>query len=374
MNPQLRILVVDDQEMSRLLLEDIFAEKYAVTCVASGEECLAAMDEAAYDLILLDAQMPGMSGYDVCRKIRQNPATVRTSVIFVSALDTAEERLSGYEAGADEYITKPLDEDTVVAKVETVLKASMDIKNIENQRQEAMNTAFQAMASSAELGLTVRFLKSSFQCATAKELADQLLETTEQYGVACCIRFNIFGKEYLYNCLPESIEAKVLEKITTKHRILDLGARTIITDKHATLLIKNMPLDRPEDYGRLKDNLIVLVDGAESRCQAFEINEKLAEERQAGIRALAGFAEKKLEEIREIIRHQADLTENVMESINGQLEAAVYRLGLDELEEKALLSSIDEAIASSGEIIQKSCALEARFEEFTAELSKLAVH
>ncbi|WP_018415822.1 response regulator [Teredinibacter turnerae] len=366
------ILIVDDQEMSRVLLQDIFAEKYDVTCLESGEACIEAVQTNSYDLVLLDAHMPGISGYQVCKQLRENPTTASTSIVFVSGLDTVEERLRGYEAGADEYVTKPLDEDTVVARVESVLAERIAVKNIESQRQEAMHTAFQAMASSAELGLTIRFLQASFQCQNEQELAKQLLEATEQYGVACCIRFAFGGEEHLYNCAPESIEAKVLEKITTKHRILDFGARTIITDKHVTLLIKNMPVESPEDYGRLKDNLTVLVDGAEARCVAFEINAKIAQERQAGIRSLAGFADKKLSEIREIILRQSDLTEDVIDEIKEQIEQAVYRLGLDEDEEKALIASVDQAISGASQIIQHSCALEARFEEFTGELHKLA--
>lgn len=365
------ILVVDDEDVMRAYLGEIFAEHYQVTCVETGEQCMASLAEQGYDLVLLDVNLPGVNGYDVCTHIRSTPAIAKTPIVFVSAKDSVEERLKGYEVGADDYITKPLSEDALLEVVDSVLASSLEIKKIEAQSREAMHTAFQAMANSAELGLTVRFLQSSYQCNSISELATQLLETTEQYGVACCLLFKSAKQQFLFNCESDSIEAKVLGKVTNKHRILDFGARTIITDDHVTLLIKNMPLHNPEDHGRIKDNLAVLIDGTEARCKALEVEQLLAEQRKTGLTNLADFAETQLEDIREIIRHQAGLTESVVDSINRQLEEAVFRLGLSENEEKFLMASIDDAISNAGDIIQQSHELKNKFEAFTGELNKL---
>ena len=107
MNQAARILVVDDTAVSRLMLRGILEDKYDVSEAESGEECLAIIDVSIPDLVLLDVDMPGMSGFEVCVALRREIVTAHLPIIFVSGLDTVEERLTGYEAGADEYITKP---------------------------------------------------------------------------------------------------------------------------------------------------------------------------------------------------------------------------------------------------------------------------
>ena len=88
MSRQGRILVVDDTPVNLKLLADLLTAKgYSITTAASGAEALQKIDGAAPDIVLLDVMMPGMSGYDVCRKIRENPATAMLPVVMVTALD-----------------------------------------------------------------------------------------------------------------------------------------------------------------------------------------------------------------------------------------------------------------------------------------------
>jgi CheY-like chemotaxis protein len=98
-----RILVVDDTPVNVRLLSDLLtAKRYVVATAASGPEALEKIDREAPDLVLLDVMMPGMTGYDVCRKLRENPDTSLLPVVMVTALDPAQERVKGLEAGADD--------------------------------------------------------------------------------------------------------------------------------------------------------------------------------------------------------------------------------------------------------------------------------
>ncbi len=101
-----KVLVVDDVPVNVKLLADLLAVKgYAVVTAASGAEALEQIEKEQPGLVLLDVMMPGMSGYDVCRRIRQNAATAMLPVIMVTALDPAQERVKGIEAGADDFLT-----------------------------------------------------------------------------------------------------------------------------------------------------------------------------------------------------------------------------------------------------------------------------
>jgi len=118
-----KILVVDDTPLNVKMLADLLAFKgYQVVTAASGAEGLAKIESEHPDLVLLDVMMPGMNGYEVCQKIRANPATGMLPVVMVTALDPVEERLKGLEAGADDFLSKPVNQPELFARVKSSLR------------------------------------------------------------------------------------------------------------------------------------------------------------------------------------------------------------------------------------------------------------
>src|SRR5437870_12659087 len=103
-----KILVVDDTPQNVKLLGDLLRSRgYEVTTAASGEQALESIAQQPPDLVLLDIMMPGISGYEVCRKIRENPATALLPVVLATSLDPNQERVKGIEAGAGEVPSQP---------------------------------------------------------------------------------------------------------------------------------------------------------------------------------------------------------------------------------------------------------------------------
>ena len=119
-----RILIVDDEPVNRQLLEMMLApEGYVLDSVASGEEALAFVARSATDLILLDVMMPGMDGYFVAQRIKSNAASKHISIIMVSALHDRGAWMRAMSAGAEDFLTKPVDRGELCAHVADLLRA-----------------------------------------------------------------------------------------------------------------------------------------------------------------------------------------------------------------------------------------------------------
>jgi adenylate cyclase len=134
MNSPPKILVVDDTPRNVKLLADLLAVKgYDVVTAASGREALIRLEAEQPDLVLLDVVMPEMSGYEVCRKVRENVATAMLPVVMVTALDPAEERVKGIHAGADDFLTKPINQPELLARVKSLLRIKELHDTVQNQ-------------------------------------------------------------------------------------------------------------------------------------------------------------------------------------------------------------------------------------------------
>lgn len=126
-----RILVVDDQPLNVKLLEaKLTAEYYEVETACDGLKALEKISEVPPDLILLDVMMPGMDGYEVCRRLKDDPELNHIPVVMVTALDGSEDRIRGIDAGADDFLTKPINDVALFARVRSLLRTKLALDEL----------------------------------------------------------------------------------------------------------------------------------------------------------------------------------------------------------------------------------------------------
>lgn len=331
------IMIVDDAADNRVLHRMLLEDQYTVVEAESGEDCLKQIENDVPDLMLLDVNMDGISGYDVCAKLRKQEETANLPIIFVSAMDKPEERLHGYEVGADDYIAKPIDGPKLLERVNLNLASHHEIVSAQQQAKDSMNVALEAMTYSGEIGQLLDVVKESQDIHTFEGIGKKICAAVKDFGLEACCYIN--GAENPFsNCAPDSLEAKVLEKARAmKDRVAHIGVRTIVKSDQITLLIKNMPVDDESRYGRIKDHLAVLVSICDGRILALQARQDVAQQRSKVLGKVIIVTEEKLKNFNEkIIRHD-DEVRDIMSNMIAELESKLFSLGLDEDQEATLM-------------------------------------
>ncbi|MBI4650111.1 response regulator [Candidatus Desantisbacteria bacterium] len=118
-----RILIVDDDpDIRELLSQSLNSDLFEIALAENGEETLRMVGQQKPDLIILDIMMPGIDGLEVCRRLKENPATSNIPVLMLTAKSGVGDKIEGFVTGAEEYITKPFDPMNVEARVATILR------------------------------------------------------------------------------------------------------------------------------------------------------------------------------------------------------------------------------------------------------------
>jgi len=170
-----RILVVDDIEANvRLLEAKLAAEYYGVITAHDGPSALEVAAAEKPDIILLDVMMPGMDGFEVCRRLKDDPSTRHIPVVLVTALDGRADRIAGLEAGADEFLTKPIDDMMLFARVRSLTRLKTVIDELREREASGRRMGVIAGAASRVGGAGGRVLVVDDQPRQAQRIASEL--------------------------------------------------------------------------------------------------------------------------------------------------------------------------------------------------------
>lgn len=264
------VLTIDDDEFIHDIIQEALEDACQVVSIRDGKEALAAFIAMPPDLVICDVEMPGVDGYDVCQSIRATKHGEHVPVLFLSGKDSIEDRLRGFEAGGDDYMTKPFKLPLLVAKVKHLLSLAQQRRELVLNASSASNAAFAAMASMSEMGQLLQVLREINASTDYQMLVDTILSGIGAFGLEGTTRVYTADGPLIYTSKgPASpLDVSVINHMSTMDKIVQFKSRLSISTQRVTILITNLPLDDEDRLGRLRDHLAMLADIADARLSA----------------------------------------------------------------------------------------------------------
>ncbi|MBV1774948.1 response regulator [Burkholderiaceae bacterium DAT-1] len=365
------ILIVDDDPMVSLLLRNELSDQYTVLEADSGETALAVLDREPVNLVILDIVLPGMSGYDACRTIRQSGQDVTLPVIFLSGELALEDRLRAYEAGGDDFVTKPPVAEELKAKLQSLLKVHAERSQLAEQARSAFDVAMTAMTSASETGIVMAGLRQCLCAPHVVALANALISTCGEYGLDACVRVVLADRVLYQNAQGAAtpVEAGILDRLAQGDRIFSFGKQAAFNYDGLTLLIRNMPVDDEGKMGRLRDHLAILAEAGQERRQRL-VADAVNRELMSRHRALYDEAVRVLKEISEQQEHTRRETAVMLDVLISDVEVALAGLGLSVRQEDLVSRLLGGTAYRIGELLTQSLQMQQHLETLQARIQE----
>ena len=368
-----KILVVDDDKISQAFIKRAFANKFAITQAYSGAQALVELEKNHPEVILLDVEMPGLNGYEVCEIIRANPDTTDIPIIFLSARGELRDRMQGFEAGADDYIVKPFQPDMLKAKLKVLIRHQLRRHELSTKVDEAQKTAFHVISSTSDLGQTINFIERSQTVSTFDQLTSAFFVVTRFMDLNCTLMIRSLGGNLFFSSAYNSVnplESELIASLSIEKRYFDFGARTQINFPHISLLIKNMPLDDMERYGRVKDFFPAILAVADAKVAQLCSQQAVARQMEESCVAFSVITGNL-----NLIKSELDLSHKqgikIMRSMMMELDKNLPRMGLVEDQEQYILDRVDQAIEQAHKAISDNKKTNDTFQTMLNDLDDL---
>ncbi|MCO7188942.1 MULTISPECIES: response regulator [unclassified Pseudoalteromonas] len=367
------ILLVDDDEVNHDIAMTMLGETHSYVSAFNGEDALALFSERKYDAVLLDVVMPGMNGYEVCQAIRNASSHNDTPVLFVSSKDCIDDKLEGFKAGGDDYITKPFDADELAFRIERLVKYSNEIDTLKVNCEAAEEVTMTAITSCSELGLCLEFIENTYRCNTLSELSTAILALCQNLNLKASVQLGLLGefRDFSNFGVINPLERELLKKGRESKTVINIEKRSFFNSAYCSLLVKNMPTDDEEKYGRFNDILALVVRGANARLKSLESNVQAIQAKNQGLKELSQIASKDLESIEHIFKHYNESCQELIERFIFDIEESMLTFGFSDAQERTIRETLDGAKDDLQQIQAHSEDMSTTFNDFFIKLDKL---
>lgn len=372
-----RILIVDDSPSELRILMELLKNKYAIVVATSGEQAVDMVkDDPAIELVMLDVMMPSMNGYDTCGQILEHSPNL--PVVFVSGNDSTEEILKGFDVGGVDYLTKPIDTNVVVRKVEVILNERNKIVELQSENKNTSEMVMSVIASAGHLGTVLGFLRAGLKIKSHEGLLGSLFDVFDGLNIDACVQLRTPKKAFnqATNGSLTPLEQDLLARSSDmKGRFLERGSRYIVNFETVSVIIKNMPTDDSMALGDLRDNLMMILE--DTNALNIKLIQSLENKPSASTFKLSDDKDTLLD-IAATLDMAANLQEsqkkevmNIVEDMSIEFEQCFFKLGLLEQQEGELAELVNKQSIAFSKHIEQSLEMEDALFAIQKQIRKL---
>ena len=375
MTNEYTVLIVDDSPADLQLVLNVVKEHFKVLAATSGKQAISMVEKAKPNLVLLDVSMPEMDGYQTCEEIKAiHPNTL---IVFLSANDSTEEILRGYDVGGADYVIKPFEPDVLINKLNAAFDNQQKEQELKQEADYASEVAMAAISSSSELSTVVNFLRESFNAKELDTLSKLVSQCLEGYGLTGSIQFRAAEKTFNYamSGAVTSLEEELLFRIAVMpERILEKGHRMFLNFDNVSLLIKNIPLEDPDKIGRLRDYLMILIEGANEKVELFDAQVTAVQQRNDSYSLVINKVKESLKFVHQAQKEIEKQNVDILDTLADDVDEAFIGLGLSEDQEEQIMSLLKKAITESSQVFEKGVAVDQTMKDVLEQVAKLKEH
>ncbi len=371
-----RVLIVDDDKFMRSVLSKSLADDYHIETAGDGNEAIDTAGKWLPDMILLDVEMPGRNGYEVCDYLKRQQHTAHIPIIFLSSHSSVRERMLGYEVGGDDYLVKPCEKELLVAKLKRFRDYKLEKDQLISSYESAQQTAIEAITTSADLGKAVRFIERSYLIPSLDKLGDELMGMVRELGLSASVMFSGHSQLHFSSSHRQCVaplEQELLQLLHTEKRFIDFGCRTQINYPRVALLVKNMPLQDRNRYGRLKDIIPFVLGATDAKVRVIDA-ESAFKQQNAELADAVDSIRTSLAGISTMLENNQQQTGAIMSALNSNLSSELGRLGLEEDQESYILDQFDDASQGINQTILQGSTILENMETLVLQLEQLTQH
>ncbi len=340
-----RVLIIDDDRFVQNVIQKALFKSYETRTADDGKLGLALAEKWQPNIILLDVEMPGQNGYEVCDALKHNAATAQIPIVFLSSHSSLRERMLGFEMGADDYLVKPCSQELLQTKLQKITDIYRERVELKNTILSVESTALEAMSTSFELGKAVRFVERSYGFGSIEKLGNALVEVMASLNLSAGIMLKRRSETCFFGASQNAVKPLEKELMILLHgesRFKDFGCRTQINYPHVALLVKNMPLEDRSRYGRIKDTLPFILGAADAKVRMLDAEHALMEQNRELANSVRN-AQLTLADVSNIlIKNQRSVGEIMLE-LTAELSLQMCRMGFDGDQEEFINKNVDRA-------------------------------
>ena len=362
------LLVDDDTDILAVYNILLSSHGYEIDSAENGQVALNKLSESSDDfsMVITDVNMPVMDGYQLCEKIKSVDKIKDLPVLFVSGNTELEEILKGYAKGGFDYVTKPIQEDVIIQKINHIIHHHSELKELNAKLSESNEITKDAITFSSELGLVIEFYKNIMHTNDYEAIATAVFEVNNALNLSSSLQFYTPDKVYNFssqkNITP--LEQNVMELSRGKGRLYEFGKKMIVNYRNFSMLIKNMPLENEEKCGHIRDILAMLGNGLEAKIEQLN-NDVLLQKREEIIKSI----QSSLENIEESFSELQKENINAVEDLSGELNDSLLALGLMEYQEDLLNDIAKRCLERTNKSFYKGVSIRQSLENIQSQFS-----